>query len=322
LGELYGFAGIESVIVIPLRVEYETYGMLVFGSTAKNAIHKDQVDTMQALGTQACIALRNAVIVDTLKTEKERIVRMERGMRETLTREIHDIPTQTISALAMQLSLIPRIAKNAPDTLEEEVENLRGISLRFVEELRHAMFTWRPLVLESQGLGASLEQLCQKMEQTYKQPMKSEVDPQAMAYLDQEQQYTLFYLIEEAANNARKHAEAKLIKVKVSLEETNVVVRIMDNGKGFDVEKMRADYAAGSSFGMVNMRDRTEHVRGFLDMQSVIGKGTTIIVKIPIVLKNQNGASQPHANRKRLDRPHESPMATPVRKTGPLSPLS
>jgi signal transduction histidine kinase len=321
LGELYAFAGIESVIVIPLRVEYETYGMLVFGSTTKNAIHKDQVDTMQALGTQACIALRNAVIVDTLKSEKERIVRMERGMRESLTREIHDIPTQTISALAMQLPLLTRIAKSAPEQLEAEVENLRDISMRFVEELRHAMFTWRPLALESQGLGVSLEQLCQKMQQTYKQPMVSEVDPNAVAYLDQEQQYTLFYLIEEAANNARKHAEAKLIKVKVSLEDSSVVVRIMDNGKGFDVDKMRADYAAGSSFGMVNMRDRTEHVRGFLDMQSVIGKGTTIVVKIPVVLNNQNGTSQTHANRKRLDRPHESPVASP-RKTGPLSPLS
>jgi len=315
LGKLIAFGNIESVLVIPLRVEFTTYGVLVFASTAQNAFNEDHVDTMQSLGIQATIALKNAVIVDTLQAEKDRLIRIERGMREALTRDLHDIPTQTMSVLSMQLGMLPTIARQSPEKLREEVDNLRNIATRFVEEMRYVMFTWRPLSLESAGLTMSLEQLANKMQQTYKQPMTCQVDPNAVQYLTSEQQTTLFYLIEEAANNARKHAQAPMIKVKVSLEQSSVVVRIMDNGKGFDVNKMTVGYETRSSYGMINMSDRAESIQGTLDVRSEPGKGTTISVRIPVQLKDKQ-APVKQATRKSFERPQERPYS------GPMSPLS
>lgn len=313
LGALIAFGNIQSVMVIPLRVEYTTYGVLVYASTALNAFNEDHIDTMQSLGVQATIALKNAILIETMRIEKERLIRIERGMRESLTRDLHDMPTQTMSALAMNLSALPTIVQRNPERLKSEVESLRGIAMRFVEEMRYVMFTWRPLSLENAGLGVSLDQLASKMQYTYKQPMHVQCDPNALKYLNEEQQSGLFYLIEEAANNARKHAEASMIRVKVSLEGPNVVVRIADNGKGFDVGALREGYSTGNSYGMINMGDRAEHVKGTLDLRSEIGKGTTISVVIPA--EPESPSERNKQNRKAFNRPQE-------RYSGPISPIS
>lgn len=313
LGNLIAFANIQSVMVIPLRVEYATYGVLVYASTAANAFNEDHIDTMQSLGVQATIALKNASMVESLRLEKERLLRIERGMRESLTRDLHDIPTQTMSALAMNLSALPTIIQRHPERLKQEVESLRGIAMRFVEEMRYVMFSWRPLSLESAGLGVSLDQLATKMQGTYKQPLTVQCDPAALKYLNEEQQSGLFYLIEEAANNARKHAKASMIRVRVVLEGPNVVVRVADNGVGFDVDALRANYTAGSSYGMINMGDRAEHIKGTLGVRSEIGKGTTISVVIPA--ESETPSETNKQNRKTFKRPQE-------RFSGPMSPMS
>lgn len=315
LGQMIAFSNIESVMVIPLRVEYATYGLLVYASTAKNAFNEDHLDTMQSLGVQATIALKNASLVETLRQEKDRLLRIEQNMRAALTRDLHDIPTQTMSALAMNLSALPAIAKNNPEKLKQEVEALRGIAMRFVDEMRYVMFTWRPLSLEEAGLGVSLEQLASKMQYTYKQKLEVQCDPEALRYLDAEQQSGLFYLIEEAANNARKHAEADVIRVRVALQGNAVIAQVADSGKGFDVEAMQSRYSKGSSFGMINMNDRAEHIGGTLDLKSAPGKGTVITVRIPV---QADSASQlrKQQNRKTFERPQE-------RSSGaPMSPLS
>jgi signal transduction histidine kinase len=309
LSELLAFSNIESVLCIPLRAGYVSYGVLIFASTSKHAFNEDHIDTLQTLGLQATIALQNAVLYSTLREEKERIIRIEENARKALVRDLHDIPTQTMSAVAMQISLIPRIAEQQPHKLREEVETIRSLALRAVEEIRHVMFALRPLSLESQGLGVALEQLAQKMQQTYKQPMSVQVDPNAEYNLTQEQQSALFYLIEEAANNARKYAQADQIQVRIGMEGQNVIARIRDNGKGFDVNAVGKDYEKRSSFGMVNMRERAELVGGTLDLQSAIGKGTTITVRVPVQVR---GMITSTPSRKKLDRP----------STGPLSPLS
>lgn len=282
LSKMIAFKNIRSTLVIPLRAGYENYGLLVFGSTQDQAINEDHIDTLAAIGTQATIALRNAVLYSDLMEEKERIIRIEENGRKALVRDLHDIPTQTISAVAMQLSIIPMIAERSPERLEEEVTGIRDMALRATEEIRHVMFTLRPLSLESQGLIAALDQLADKMEQTYGQPMVVQVQPQVQEALSQEAQGTIFYLIEEAANNARKYAEASVVRVRAQIEGEYVMVYVEDNGKGFDMGSVSSNYEERGSFGMVNMRERAELVGGEFNLRSAINKGTTITVRIPV----------------------------------------
>jgi signal transduction histidine kinase len=309
LNVLNAFAGIKTTLCIPLRANYETYGVLVFGSSAQNAINEDHIDTLAAIGVQATIALQNAMLYTNLREEKERILRIEENGRKALVRDLHDIPTQTVSAVAMHLSTIPMILKRQPDKVVEEVENIRQMALRATEEIRHVMFTLRPLSLEASGLTTALDQLAEKMEKTYKQPMKIQVDKKVEEVLDKEKQGTLFYLIEEAANNARKYAEASQIQVRGAVQGNEVVIQIRDNGKGFDMSVLN-NYAGRGSFGMVNMRERAELINGSFDMQSAVGKGTTVTVRVIIQDANRSSSVAMVKPRKALRKQY----------TGPLSP--
>jgi len=312
LGELVAFSNVESVLCIPLRAGFDTYGVLVYASTEPEAFNEDNLDAMQAIGVQATIALQNSVLYRSLMEEKERLIRIEENARKALVRDLHDIPTQTISAVVMQLPLLPMIAQRQPESLADEVEKLRGMAQRAVEEIRHVMFALRPLALETSGLGSALNQLAEKMGKTYGQNMRVAVDADAEINLSQEQQGTLFYLIEEASNNARKHAQASLIDVRVGLNEQGVVVRIQDNGKGFDMNAVGQNYEGRGSFGMVNMQERAQLIGGRLEMRSALGKGTLIVVTVPI--KDMIKGSKPPGSgapdgRKKIERTYSGPMS-------------
>lgn len=310
LSTLISFSSIESVLCVPLRAGYNTYGVLVYASTEPDLFNADNLDAMQAIGVQTTIALQNSFLYASLMEEKERLIRIEENARKALVRDLHDIPTQTISAVAMQLPLIPMIAERQPQTLRAEVDKLRDMALRAVEEIRHVMFALRPLSLETSGLSSALTQLAEKMGKTYGQNMKVTVDPNAEYHLSQEQQGTLFYLIEEASNNARKHAQASLIDVRVILEGHHVVTRVQDNGKGFDMAQVGRNYEGRGSFGMVNMRERAELIGGQLDMKSAPGRGTLITVMVPVALKGSGVSVRAKADgRKKLDRPYSGPMS-------------
>jgi signal transduction histidine kinase len=96
-------------------------------------------------------------------------------------------------------------------------------------------------------------------------------------------QGVIFYIIEEAVNNARKHANALHIWVRLRPFETGIaLLEIEDDGLGFDVESVNRSYDKRGSLGMVNLRERTELVTGLLNIDSAPGKGTRIQVYIPL----------------------------------------
>ncbi len=282
LKPINGFQGLRSILVIPLRAHYDDYGALVYGSSASNAFNEDHVDTLNAIGVQATIALQNAVLYNNLMSEKDRIIQMEENARKDLVRDLHDIPTQTVSAVAMRIRIAQRMMEKTPEEVMPELKNIEEMSLRATEELRHVLFKLRPLALESQGIHAALEQLAEKMQKTFGQAMAVRIQAEVNQYLDTSQQGALFYLIEEAANNARKYAQAEIISVTIVEQDDQLITRIIDNGVGFDTESVNAKYDERGSFGMINMRESAELLDGRLSLKSVPGKGTAITVMVPI----------------------------------------
>ena len=96
-------------------------------------------------------------------------------------------------------------------------------------------------------------------------------------------QSVIFYLVEEAVNNARKHARAPHIWVNLRPFESEIaMLEIRDDGAGFDVATVNRSYDQRGSLGMVNLRERTELINGVLNLQSAIGKGTRVQVYIPL----------------------------------------
>jgi signal transduction histidine kinase len=145
------------------------------------------------------------------------------------------------------------------------------------------LFTLRPLILESQGLNAALQAMAEKMRETFSQNVLINVDENVLSEMEMGKQGVIFYIIEEATNNARKHANAPHIWVRLrSFQKEVALLEIEDDGLGFDVAAVNKSYDKRGSLGMVNLRERSELVNGLLNMDSAPGKGTRVQVYIPL----------------------------------------
>ena len=160
------------------------------------------------------------------------------------------------------------------------------------------LFTLRPLVLESQGLTVALQSMAEKMKETYSQNVLIAVQENVLQNLEVGKQGVIFYIVEEAVTNARKHARAEHIWVSLrAFEQEIALLEIRDDGVGFDVEAVNRAYDQRGSLGMVNLNERTELVNGVLDLQSAPGKGTRVLVYLP--LTEEAADRLHHASKKR-----------------------
>jgi signal transduction histidine kinase len=188
-----------------------------------------------------------------------------------------------VAAIAMRINLARRILKKDTKSAEEELQKIEELAHRTTKEVRHMLFTLRPLILESQGLTAALTAMAEKMRETFAQNVIVNVDEKLLENMEMGKQGVIFYIIEEAVNNARKHASAFHIWVRLRAFETNIaLLEIEDDGGGFDVAAVNKNYDNRGSLGMINLRERTELVNGLLNIDSAPGKGTRVQVYIPL----------------------------------------
>jgi len=288
---LVGFHPCRQVLGIPLLAGLETYGVMLFGHPSSDYFTPERVELLEAIGQQAMVALQNARLYRDLEQEKERIMQIEEEARSRLARDLHDGPTQSVAALAMRVNFARRLLERDPKSASQELFKVEDLARKTTKEIRHMLFTLRPLILESQGLVAALKQLAEKVKDTLEQDVIVEADKDVAQNLEIGKQATIFYIAEEAISNATKHAQAEHIWVRLKDEGDLFVLEVEDNGVGFNVGAVDKDYAQRGSLGMVNMRERTELVNGLFHLESEDGTGTRITVVIPVT---ETGAERLH----------------------------
>jgi signal transduction histidine kinase len=283
LGRIIALRACSSAYCFPLRSGFNVYGAMLFAHPDQNYFTEERRGLLDIIGRQAVIAVQNARLYQDLVEEKERMVEVQEETRKKLARDLHDGPTQSVAAIAMRINLARRMLKKDGKGAEEELQKIEELAHRTTKEVRHMLFTLRPLILESQGLTAALTAMAEKMRETFAQNVIVNVDEMVIENMEMGKQGVIFYIIEEAVNNARKHANAFHIWVRLRQFETNIaLLEIEDDGAGFDVEAVNKSYDMRGSLGMINLRERTELVNGLLNIDSAPGKGTRIQVYIPL----------------------------------------
>jgi signal transduction histidine kinase len=281
LGGLVSWHRYQSAVVLPLRAGFELFGATVFCSERRNAYRAQQLAFLGTLCNQATIALQNAQLYKQVREEKDRIISGEEDVRHWLARELHDGPTQTISALAMRLNYARLLLDKDPKRTAEELAELEKMARRATKDIRTTLFKLRPLVLESQGLPGALEQYATRLKENGGTPLVLDVE-QPLDRLESTVEGTIFAIIEEAVNNAQKYSEAQQIMVRIARFGETLVVTVRDNGKGFDLKAVESTYDQRGSLGLVNMRERAELIGGHLEIDSKPGRGTTVTLAVPM----------------------------------------
>jgi signal transduction histidine kinase len=283
LGRIIALRSCTSAYCFPLRSGFNVYGAMLFAHPDPNYFTEERRGLLDIIGRQSVIAVQNARLYQDLVEEKERMVEVQEETRKKLARDLHDGPTQSVAAMAMRINLARRLMKKDSKEAMDELLRIEELAHRTTKEIRHMLFTLRPLILESQGLNAALQAMAEKMRETFAQNVIINVDESLLENMEMGKQGVIFYIIEEAVNNARKHASAMHIWVRLRPFETGIaLLEIEDDGQGFDVAAVNNSYDQRGSLGMINLRERTELVNGLLNIDSAPKKGTRIQVYIPL----------------------------------------
>ena len=283
LGRIVALRSCSSAYCFPLRSGFNVYGAMLFAHPDPSYFNKDRCGLLDIIGRQAVIAVQNARLYQDLVEEKERMIEVQEEARKKLARDLHDGPTQSVAAMAMRVNLARRMMAKDTEEATKELVKIEELAHRTTKEIRHMLFTLRPLILESQGLNAALQAMAEKMRETFSQNVIINLDDSVLNEMEMGKQGVIFYIIEEATNNARKHANAPHIWVRLRpFEKEIALLEIEDDGLGFDVAAVHQSYDQRGSLGMVNLRERTELVNGLLNIDSAPGKGTRIQVYIPL----------------------------------------
>ncbi len=271
----------KSMVCVPLRAGFETYGAVLFASVKRNVYRAEHAELLTIFCNQATIALQNASLYQSLREERDKIINKEEEARHKLARDLHDGPTQDVAAIAMRLNFARLLVERDPARARAELERLEDLAHRTVKEIRSMLFTLRPIILEREGLVAALNQYAENLQENDGLPVEIHAE-RYQDCLDSETEGVIFAILEESINNARKHAEASIIRVQLRVENDLVVAQVMDDGGGFDVKAVEKDYGSRGSLGLLNLKERAELVGGTLNIESAPGRGTRVTLLVPL----------------------------------------
>ncbi|RPF54348.1 sensor histidine kinase [Aquisalibacillus elongatus] len=206
------------------------------------------------------------------------IIEAQEEERRKLSREIHDGPAQMLANVLIRSDIVDKtIKQKGIDEAVKEIREMKEMARNALYEVRRIIYDLRPMALDDLGLVPTLRKYLTTVEDYHNLKVQFDVRGKEMRY-GQKFEAAVFRMVQEAVQNALKHAEASLIKVLFETTQHQLNVIVIDDGVGFDQSEKK-----NQSFGLIGMRERIEMLDGELKVESQIGDGTKVKISLPIV---------------------------------------
>ncbi|MEU1667717.1 GAF domain-containing sensor histidine kinase [Streptomyces sparsogenes] len=222
------------------------------------------------LAQHAAIALTNARLY-----ERSRELTIA-GERARLAHELHDAVSQKLFSLRLTAQAAAALVDRDPARAKGELQQIAALAAEAADELRSAVVELRPAALDEDGLVATLRTQIQVLDRAHS--ARVTFSAHGVRALPAAQEEALLRVAQEALHNALRHADAERVEVTLSRRGQGALLRVADDGAGFDPSAVRR---AGRHLGLVSMRDRAGGVGGSLTVESAPGKGTVIEMEVP-----------------------------------------
>jgi PAS domain S-box-containing protein len=200
--------------------------------------------------------------------------------RQKIARDLHDNIAQNLSSLKILLQALIADQPALSLTANNKTKYITDIIQLCIRDVRNMAYDLYPPELDQLGLIKAVAKFCED----FSEREKIEIDFSDLGVnedlLNREISINFYRIIQEALNNIKKHAEATRVNIKLISSFPEIILRIEDNGKGFDVEGRKAAALSEKRMGLENMKDRIRLFSGEIAFQSQKNKGTTIIIKI------------------------------------------
>ncbi|MDX8363810.1 sensor histidine kinase [Cytobacillus sp. Hm23] len=207
-----------------------------------------------------------------------RIIEGQEEERKRLSREIHDGPAQMLANVMMRSELIDRLYhERGGEEALKEIRDLRIMVRSTLYEVRRIIYDLRPMALDDLGLVPTLKKYLSTVEEYNNNAKIVFTSIGKDNRLPTRLEVALFRLAQESVQNAIKHAEPTKIQVKIEIRAKDVILIIKDDGKGFNI-----DHKKENAFGLIGMKERVDLLEGEMSVDSKIGGGTLIMIRIPV----------------------------------------
>jgi|GEM_PF-1381857 len=198
--------------------------------------------------------------------------------RNRIARELHDSVSQSLFGISLNLNTLELIFQTQPKRAKALIAQVKEMVEEAQREMRLMIYELQPVILQEKGFFEALETLGELFQTRHGLEITCLLRGDE-TQLDHQTQLVLYRVIQEALHNIVKHAQATKAQVVLTIQAPGTVfATIEDDGCGFDVSQAKST----GHFGLVGMEERIASVNGELSFHSVIGKGTTITVRIPL----------------------------------------
>lgn len=214
---------------------------------------------------------------DIHKIVKQKIIQAEDRERKRVSQDLHDSVGQSLYSILVTSKLLNEMAKE--DKLKNHIQNIEKMVSAAMEEVKNIALKLRPSTLDDLGLIPAIRSLIEKFQKSF----GFEVDLQVCSHVKKRYSDTiemyLYRICQEAFNNIAKYANAKKVYLSICDYEDKLEMVIRDEGNGFNVKEVNKER---KGMGLIGMHERASLLNGEFTIESEVGKGTTIQVKIPL----------------------------------------
>ena len=256
--EVFRFSPFAIVLpVLALRIPL----LIVIGWIVGTLSEQERTHTREI--SAANVKLREqALATEQLATARE---------RNRLARDLHDTLAHALAGLVVQLQAIETLLKAEPEAARSEVVKARRIAQEGLQETRHAIQDLRVNPIEDLGLARALERAALDFGDRGGVQVNLRIgDPQAAISNDVAAQ--ILFIAKEAFNNIERHADARCVEVMLARSNSQLLMKISDDGRGFEVDQI--DDA--ERFGLQGKYERAEMIGAQLSVESKVGQGTIV----------------------------------------------
>ena len=195
--------------------------------------------------------------------------------RQRLARELHDSVSQVLYSIALNAASAVALGTRDPERaaeLERDVHDLAGVGLA---EMRALIFELRPESLEQEGLVSALQKQGEAAQARHGFAVHIRLGDEPAVPLAAKE--ALYRIAQEALQNAAKHAHAQTVEFTLERQESELILRVSDDGRGFNPKRTFPGH-----LGLHSMRERMAGIGGDLEIRSSRGRGTSIYARLPI----------------------------------------
>lgn len=214
---------------------------------------------------------------DQLRRLSRRIIEVQEGQRKRIATKLHEGVVQTLSSIKFRIGGLQE-ARSGSTTERKTLEKVEEFLKESISELRRISKELRPDILEHMGLAAATETFCRDFEA--RTGIACKVKCSMSKRFPEDIELVLYRIVQEALANVEAHSGAKTVALSFSRAGSDIILRIRDNGKGFNLDKVEARKGGERGCGLLDMKERADLLDGKLDIITAPGKGTEIVATV------------------------------------------